>query len=189
MARRSTRVQPGAKAPRTDIVVGRQPIARAYHVQDLKPKSGGPWTREHDKLAWTDPTTGLECIVRRMRRGYLGAFVGIPRTHPLFAYSAAAIPPGMLRTHGGIDYAQACDSPGPEDRSICHVHSGSVESHDDAWWIGTFCDKIGDLIPDDVSHAAEARRHGIDQVYKDERYAVELCTALAHDVAAAGDLR
>lgn len=87
------------------------------------------------------------------------------------------------------DYAQACDHRGPEDRSICHVHRGAFESKDDAWWIGTSCDEIGDLVPDDPSHAAEARRLGIEQVYRNEHYAVELCTMLAHDLAAVGELR
>lgn len=189
MAKRSTKVARVASTASTDVVVGSQPIAKAYHVTDLKPKATGPWTVEHEKLAWTDPKTGLDCIVRRMGKGHFGAFVAVPRAHPLHAYSAEAIPPGLLRTHGGIDYAQACDNRGPEDRSICHVHRGAFEGKDDVWWIGTSCDEIGDLVPDDPSHAAEARRLGIEQVYRNEHYAVELCTTLAHDLAAVGELR
>lgn len=185
MAKRRTKVA----APSTDVVVFGRRIEKAYRVPDLRPKSSGPWTREHDKLAWTDPATGLDCIVRRMLKGHLGVFVSVRRGHPLFGYSANAMPTGMLRAHGGVEYAQACDSRGPEDRSICHVHSGNVETHDDSWWIGTAFDRIEDLIPDDVGHAANARRLGIDQVYRDEGCAIDLCTELARDLALLGEVR
>lgn len=189
MAKRRTRFVPAAVAPSTGIVVSGRRIEKAYRVPDLQPKRPGPWTREHDKLAWADPATGLDCIVRRLAKGHLGAFVAVRRTHPLFGYAADAIPPGLLRTHGGVDYAQACDDRGPEDRSICHVHRGNIERHDDSWWIGTACDEIEDLIPDDVGHATAARRLGIDQTYRDEVYAIDLCTALAHDLALLGEVR
>ena len=189
MAKRTTGVAGVASTARTDIFVGSQLIAKAYRVPDLKPKAKGPWTREHDKLAWADPDTGLDCIVRRMVMGHLGVFVAVRRGHPLYGYSADAIPPGLLRTHGGVDYAQACDDRGPEDRSICHVHRGNVERHDDSWWIGTACDGMEDLIPDDVGHATAARCLGIDQTYRDEGYAIDLCTALAHDLALLGEVR
>ena len=191
MAKRTSKSVARRFAVRTDLVIAGRHIEVAYRVPDLQPRLQGPWSLEHDKIAWTDPATGLHCIVRRMRGGNLGAFVAVPRGHAIFGYSAEAIPPGLLRTHGGVDYAQACDDRGPEDRSICHVHvhSGNVERHDDAWWLGTVCDEIGDLIPDDVGHATEARRLGIDQVYRDEGYAIDLCTALAHDLALLGETR
>ncbi|GAA0671739.1 hypothetical protein FHT00_001846 [Sphingomonas insulae] len=189
MAKRRTSAPPATVAPSTGIVLSGRRIEKAYSVPDLQPKTSGPWRREHDKLAWTDPATGLDCIVRRMNRGHLGAFVAVRRGHPLFGYSAGAIPPGLLRTHGGVDYAEACDDRGPEDRSICHVHSGSVEHVDDAWWIGTTCDQITDLVPDDIGHATEARRLGIDQVYRDEAYAIDLCTDLARDLTLLGEVR
>lgn len=185
MAKRRTK----AAAPSTDVVVSGQRIEKAYSVPDLQPKTSGPWTREHDKLAWTDPATGFDCIVRRMLKGHLGVFVAVRHGHPLFGYSADAMPPDLLRTHGGVDYAKACDERGPENRSICHVHSGNFEAHDDSWWIGTAFDQIEDLIPDDVGHAAEARRLGIDQVYRDEKYAIDLCTDFARDLALLGEVR
>lgn len=178
-----------AVAPSYGIVVSGRRIEKAYRVPDRQPKASGPWTREHDKLAWTDPATGLDCIVRRMDRGHLGVFVAVRREHPLFGYSADAMPPGLLRTHGGVDYAEACDNRGPEDRSICHVRSGNVEAHDDSWWIGTAFDGIKDLIPEDDGHANEARRLGIDQVYRNEEYAIDLCTHLARDLALLGEVR
>jgi hypothetical protein len=185
MAKRRTK----AAAPSTDVVVSGRRIGKAYRVPDLQPNSCGPWTREHDKLAWVDPATGLDCIVRRLEKGNLGVFVAVRREHPLFGYSANAMPAGLLRAHGGVGYAQACDDRGPEDRSICHVHSGNVEAHDDSWWIGSAFDAIEDLIPADDGHAAEARRLGIDQRYRDEDYAVDLCTHLARDLAMLGEVR
>ncbi|MFW8292632.1 hypothetical protein ACOIC7_29120, partial [Klebsiella pneumoniae] len=82
----------------------------------------------------------------------------------LHGWSADAIPPDLVDVPGGLEYSAACDARGPEERSICHVHSSSAA--DDLWWFGAECNHISDLKPDDRHHADEAQRLGIAQTYR-----------------------
>lgn len=180
MAKRSTKpVKPAA--PRTDLVLCGQRMEAAYSVPAVQPVAEGRWRVEPDKVAWTDQATGFPCIIRREEGGHLGAYVGLPRAHPLYGYEADAIPAGLLSVPGGLDYAAPCDEHGPESRSICHVRGGG--RHDDLWWVGVVCNRIGDLIPDDQAHAREAQRLGIRQVYRDAKELFGVCTDLAAELA------
>lgn len=183
MAKRPGKAVAPAAAPQTDIVVSGRRIEAAYRVPDLQPSAKGEWRREPDKLAWTDPATGYPCIIRRNEDGHLSGFVGIPATHPLFLFSADAIPGGLIDAHDGIDYAEPCDETGPEERSVCHVPD-RARSHDDRHWIGFSCNRVDDLVPDDASHAREAQRLGIDQIYRTAEYVLAECTSLATQLKA-----
>ncbi len=155
----------------------------AYRVPDLQPSAKGAWRREPDKLAWTDPATGYPCIIRSNEGGHLSGFVGVPAGHPLFGWSADALPPGLMEVHGGLDYAQPCDESGPEERSVCHV-GDRARGHDDRWWVGFSCNQLADLVPDDPAHTREAQRLGIEQTYRDAEYVFDQCTDLASQLKA-----
>jgi len=175
----------------SDIVVEGQPVDVAYRVPAVQPAAAGPWRAEADKIAWTDPHTGYPCIIRRERNGgHLAFFVGLPESHPLYGWEAKAIPASLVDVPGGLDYSAPCDQNGPEDRSICHVPTGAT--HGDLWWLGTRCNRITDLIPDDKRHAARAQRLGITQIYRSVGELFTRCTILASnlkDLEAEGDRR
>ena len=159
----------------------------AYNVPAVQPDAEGKWRVEPDKVAWTDRQTGYPCIIRREDGGHLGAYVGLPRSHPLYGFEADAVPPDLVSVPGGLDYAAPCDEHGPESRSICHV--GRCARHDDLWWVGTVCNRISDLIPDDAKHAQEAQRLGIRQSYRDAQTLYGVCTDLATELKALEDER
>lgn len=186
MAKRSKSIARTA-ARRTDVVVCGQRMEAAYSVPALQPEANGQWRVEPDKIAWTDHRTGYPCIIRREEKGHLGAYVGVARGHPLFGYEADAVPTGLLSASGGIDYAAPCDQHGNESQSICHVRGGA--RHDDLWWLGTVCNRIGDLIPDDMAHAREAQRLGITQTYRDAETLFRVCTDLAAELKILEDER
>lgn len=179
MARRATKTTPAAVAY-NDLVLCGQKMDVAYSVPAIQPAADGQWRVEPDKIAWTDPTTGYPCIIRRERGGHLGAYVGLHRQHPLYGYEADAIPPDVVSV--ALDYAEPCDHNGEESRSICHVRRGA--RHDDLWWVGTVCSRLTDLIPDDAKHAAEAQRLGIKQTYRSAEALFGVCTDLAAELKA-----
>jgi hypothetical protein len=177
MARRNDKVT--WSSAKTKIVLCGQPVDVAYHVPDVQPAATGRWRAEADKIAWTDTTTNYACVIRREKKGgHLAYFVGLPQSHPLNGWAADAIPPGLVHVAGGLDYSAACDQTGPEDRSICHVPSGSSHAAD-IWWLGASCNHITDIIPDDREHAAKAQQLGIAQEYRDVAEVYARCIALA----------
>lgn len=65
-----------------------------------------PWQAEPDKRQWTDPATGLVClIVRSPVTGALCGYVGIPSGHRCHGADYEAID---VAVHGGLTYAAAC---------------------------------------------------------------------------------
>ncbi len=191
MAKRITKPAEPA-APRTDLVLCGQRMEAAYTVPAVQPAAAGPWRAEADKIAWTDPDTGYPCIIRRERNGgHLAYYVGLPTCHPLYGWNAKAIPADLVDVPGGLDYSAPCNQSGPEDRSICHVPTQSTHD-DDLWWLGTRCNRITDLIPDNEQHAAKAQRLGIAQQYRSAGEIFTRCTILASnlkDLEAEGDRR
>lgn len=173
-------------AVRSDRTICDQSMEAVYHVPALQPALRGPWSSEADKLAWTDPATGLHCIIRRAPGGFLCGYVAVGLGHPLFGFRADAVPTAMSAVHGGLTYAAPCDEQAPEETSICHVAEGQL-THTDQWWFGFSCNQITDLIPEDDAHATKAQQLGLDQEYRDERYLVGACTELAGQLSSAAD--
>lgn len=164
-------------------------VDAVYHVAALHKDGPGPWSGEADKIAWTDPSTGLGCIIRRERHGkHLGGYVGVPIGHPLFGVEWSAIPAGLdIEVHGGITYSAACDESGPHEIAICHVPRGSSHGSDGAiWWLGFQCDQITDLVPDRMQDRVSdtALVHGVKREYRDEAYVHGQVTDLAAQLAA-----
>lgn len=173
-------------AVRSERTICGQSMEAVYHVPALQPALRGPWSSEADKLAWTDPATGLCCIIRRAPGGFLRGYVAVGLGHPLFGFRADAVPTAISAVHGGLTYAAPCDEQAPEETSICHVAERQL-THADQWWFGFSCNQITDLIPEDAAHAAKAQHLGLDQEYRHERYLVGACTQLARQLTSAAD--
>ncbi len=167
-------------------VVSGQPMDAVYYVPALQPKLAGTWRREPDKLAWIDPSTGLQCIIRRAEKGFLCGYVAVDLDHPLFGFRADAVPAGFISVHGGLNYAAPCDEQAPEEFSICHVSDPlpvQGGGSKDQWWFGFSCNQTADMIPGDEAHAEKAEQLAIDQEYRDEQFLFHQCSKLAAQLA------
>lgn len=184
MARTPKTGSTGLPTSHRSHVVHGQEMEAVYRVPGLQPKAAGPWRREAEKIAWTDPQTGLACIVRREQDGNLAGYVAVEPGHPLYGFDAHAIPREAIQVHGGLSYSAPCDETGPEAVSVCHV-SDRRARHDDKWWLGFACDKIYDFVPENPFNALSARTLGIEQTYRDEEYVVLQCMDLAAQLNAA----
>lgn len=181
------------------------PGADVFFDAEVKPTVSAPWRGEADKVAWRDPVTGYECIIMRdSRYGFLGGYVGVPASHPLYEFNRDAIPSDIgIEVHGGITYAAKCqDGPEPqrvpryESRRICHVLVGYHPITDGsdyrvqdahAWWFGFTCDHIADVVPADRRHASRGASLGIVQVYRDDAYVLAEVRNLAVQLRAIAD--
>ena len=181
------------------------PAAEVFFDDEVKPKVSGPWLGEADKVAWRDPVTGYECIIMRDSfGGFLGGYVGVPASHPLYEFEHDAIPADIgIEVHGGVTYAAMCEEgPAPqrvpryESRRICHVLVGYHPITDatgykvedaHAWWFGFTCDHIADVVPTDRSHASSGASVGIVQVYRNDAYVLQEVRNLAVQLRAIAD--
>ncbi len=178
-------------------------VDAVYSVPSVHPFKAGPWALEADKIAWTDPMSGLACIIRRSGpTGCLEGYVGVGPEHPLFGVTPGALVGLGLHTHGGISYAQPCARNEHASVSVCHLvgpsevlfsHGpASVEGadHDDAWWFGFTCDHASDVIPSSRSSGRTKLPDGINApVYRDEAFVHRECVHLAAQLKALADGR
>lgn len=130
--------------------------------------------------------------------------MGVPPTHPLYGFDEGAIPPD-IDVHGGITYAKACQH-GPsaarrlraEARRICHppdrapksdatVYATDYRVHRDAWWIGFTCDKVYDVVPNDLDASKRFLRAEIGATYRDDDYVCREIEHLARQLKAIAD--
>jgi hypothetical protein len=150
-----------------------------HRVRSRHPRGKGPWKHEAEKISWTDQASGMRCIILRDDEGTLGGYVALEQNHPLYGFSAQAIPEGLgITVHGGITYAEACDEDGPEDERICHPHAVA----DPLWWVGFTCDHDYDLTPGE--RPTLAAENG--QAYRDEAYVYRQTVGLAAQLNAIG---
>jgi len=193
--------------PKRDVVVtlngGREPVPveATYLVPKVHPSAPGPWSGEHDKVAWRDAATGYPCIIRRSPiTGHLGGYVAVPPGHPVHGWPASALIGLHVAVHNSISYAAACERGMPEALSICHVapvvsrperqvvhrNAAAEEPHDDAWWFGFECNGPGDVLPDDRMRRADGRPLDgvVERTYRDEAFVHGECTRLAMQFAA-----
>lgn len=185
-------------------------VDAVFSVPAVHPREPGPWAREADKIAWTDPMTGLGCIIRRSPIGqHLCGYVSVPPGHPLFGRRVNTMRDHLIGVHGGLDYSAACQAWEPEEISVCHpsegvarrlvsptfkqkVHANEVaESGDDAWWFGFSCDKADDVKPDaQARYRADQLLDGVvDPTYKTEAFVYRECVRLAAQLKAIGEGR
>jgi hypothetical protein len=165
------------------------------------PKAPGPWQAEPDKIAWVDPRTGKDCILLRQRGGEWAGYVAVDPAHPLWGFSADAIPASAgLVVHGPIDYAAPCEDNKDPEISVCDITSGRLRTSHQApprrastsgdvdrtnWWFGFSADQPGDHVP--------GRSRPLDreegQVYRDIDYMFGEVTTLASQLNALEDDR
>lgn len=112
-----------------------------YHTVDKSTWGAGPWQNEPDKMQFSDPVTGLPCLIVRNPGGALCGYVGVPTDHPYYGKKWSDV---GANVHGGITFAAMCQ-PGAEDHAICHI-PGPDES-DQVWWLGFDCAHHMDFCP------------------------------------------
>lgn len=148
----------------------------------------GPWQSEPDRLQWTDPATGLVCLIQRAPvTGALCGYVGVPPGH---RYHGAEYNEIDVEVHYGLTYAAHCD--GDPEHGICHVPAPGEP--DDVWWLGFDCSHLlGDVSPKinatlkDIGHKFSAHVSayvGQEDVYRDIAYVRRECERLAAQISA-----
>lgn len=156
-------------------------------IPERHPRGPGPWDQEPDKLAWTDPATGLACIVLRQDDGTLSGYVAVDYGHPLWGFAFDAVPSAIGKApHRGIDYAELCSHTGPERIRVCHTRPAQMQrnapqgadaaGYDDKWWFGFSTSEPGDLVP----NGAKPQLHREEgEVYRNLDYVFEQTRTLA----------
>jgi hypothetical protein len=187
--------------PIHDHRIGGQIANTALRIPDRHPEGIGPWQMEADKVAWIDPATGLECIIRRSNRGgHLCGYVAVGPDHPLFGFDTAAVAALGVSSHGRLSHAKPCERRRPDSISASRVRQGAVgpavtnrnaaspAEHDPSWWIGFSCDHPADLQPKIGGAGVENRaaRGGMAVVYRDEAYVFAHVVDLAAQLHAIG---
>lgn len=160
---------------------------RTWTTIDKTGWADGPWMDEPDKEQWTDPSTGLPCLLKRnARSGALCGYVGVPEGHPWYGVNYATIP--VWAADRELTYSGLCE-PGPEDRTICHVPAPGEP--DRVWWLGFHTAGPWDIQPgqdfEDTQLGFALMRMG-DEVYRDTGYVKSACAALAACAGAVSSL-
>lgn len=148
---------------------------RYENVVDKSAWGEGPWQSEPDKVQWTDPTTGLPCLIVRSPSGALCGYVGIAEGHPAFEQDYSNVD---VEVHGGLTYADHCQT-GPENHAICHIPEPGQSDH--VWWLGFDCAHLNDLAPKYASLPRVAIFS--NEVYRDMDYVRGQVTDLARQLA------
>lgn len=171
----------------------------------------GPWVSEPDKVQFTDPATGLPCLIVRNRLGALCGYVGVAPGHPAYGRDYTDELVSGLRVHGGLTFADRCQPVGvghggaARDREllrsgarvlpgvdvdewrVCHVPAPGEP--DDVHWFGFDCAHAWDLVPG--MNALSRRMGGLyattareeREVYLDLAYVRGECRDLAAQLA------
>ena len=158
-----------------------------FKIPARHPHGEGPWDNEADKIAWIDERTGTPCIILRQTNGTLSGYAAVEPGHPLYGYNHDAIPSELrVVSHGGLNYAEACNQTMPEAVSVCHVeppkrpHSDMPDrfAHDgDLWWFGFDTNHAYDFVPNE--RIPQGQRIHDGKVYRDQAYVYRECIKLA----------
>lgn len=114
----------------------------SYHTIDKSTWGAGPWQDEPDKVQFTDPDTGLPCLIVRNHSGALCGYVGVSRKHPLFKKNYNDFD---AQVHGGLTFSDVCQDTPEECHGVCHTVKNGED--DLAWWFGFDCAHYGDYCP------------------------------------------
>lgn len=171
---------------------------KTYTTVDKADWDRGPWDDEPDKMSWTDPTTGLPCLIVRNGGGALCGYVGVNPDHPWhgvdygghivegcesirregYCWEDGHSPESTIRVHGGLTFASGCRHGEDESVGICHIPDPGQPA--DVWWFGFDCAHYMDVSP---AHLRRYREAGIgqlsDEVYRDVGYVREQVEGLA----------
>lgn len=132
----------------------------------------GPWDDEPDKRQWSDPSTGLPCLIVRGPSGALCGYVGVSAGHPQYEMEDADV-----EVHGGITYSAFCQADGGH---ICHE---TCDEHDKVWWLGFDCSHSGDMRPMYANNGLSIY-DDYGNSYKDFSYVEREVSDLARQLAA-----
>lgn len=137
----------------------------------------GEWDGEPDKKQWTDPATGLPCLIVRGPAGALCGYVGVSNGHPAFEKDYTNVD---VECHGGLTFADHC-SPHKDDpeKGICHVVQPGDD--DNVWWLGFDCAHSWDVRPKDEGRFP---RFSEDSNYKTIGYVTRQVESLAAQLKA-----
>lgn len=153
---------------------------KEYRTYDKSSWSRGEWDNEPDKKQWSDPATGLPCLIVRNRLGALCGYVGVPESHPCFmaSYDEASEKCPAISVHGGLTFDGFCKTNGDEADSICHaVEPGE---NDRVWWLGFDCAHCMDRC--DMARPDPRFPHR-DDVYRNFAYVTAEVTNLAQQLS------
>ncbi len=144
----------------------------------------GPWLEEPDKMSWTDPGTGLPCLIVRGPLGALCGYVGVDETHEWHGQEYHRVP---VDVHGGLTFADACDPGENQETGICHIPKPGASDH--VWWFGFDCAHYMDYVP---AMAESMKKYSQDfdppemytrtETYKAISYVMAQCTQLARQL-------
>ena len=143
-----------------------------YHTVDKSTWPDGPWKKEYDKVQYTDPATGMPCLIVRGPSGALCGYVGVDEKHPFYKKSYEEVP---VDAHGGLTYSAHCTE---GEHGICHIPEEGEP--DNVWWLGYDCAHLGDLCP--AHHGFGS--FGYEATYKDMDYVKEGNADLARQLVA-----
>ncbi|MBM4072609.1 MAG: hypothetical protein FJ271_27330 [Planctomycetes bacterium] len=101
----------------------------------------GPWRHEVDKKQWTDPKTGMACLIVRTPMGHLCGYVGVPEGHKLHGADYHMVDADV---HGGLTFADHCHPGESEATGVCHL---TEPGDPEVWWFGFDCAHSGDMSP------------------------------------------
>lgn len=124
---------------------------RTYTTIEKSGWGPGPWQDEPDKLSWTNPETGLPCLIVRNRLGALCGYAGVAPEHPWHGRAHNEREDGgdeldsIISVHGGLTFSAGCDDEGDEASSICHIPEPGQT--DNVWWFGFDCAHGWDVVP------------------------------------------
>jgi hypothetical protein len=155
---------------------------KTWATTDKSAWGDGPWQAEPDKEQWTDPDTGLPCLLKRNMFGSLCGYVGVGEGHPWFGKDRDEID---ADAHGGLNYASFCED-GDEAHTICHVPAPGEP--DRVYWLGFDCGHAWDFQPRLPSMSPHLPSGLFDnQVYRDADYVKAECARLAAQAKAASE--
>lgn len=161
-----------------------------WRFRDRSKWGAGPWNDEPDKLQWTDPATGLPCLIHRNYWGAWCGYVGLPQAHPDYLKPYEDV---EVCVHGGLTFADRCspDHDPQTGEGICHLPEPGEP--DDVWWLGFDCGHAWDLQPgmlEIIGRAGllEDRERLIraligSAIYRDMAFVRSECASLASQLA------
>ena len=97
-------------------------------VVDKSTWGDGPWQAEPDKKQWSDPATGLPCLIVRGPVGALCGYVGVSPDHPLYGKGHDDLD---VEVHGGLTFARGCE-PEPTEQNWSEWRAGILAGEDEA---------------------------------------------------------
>lgn len=146
-----------------------------YQFIDKSKWPSGVWSSEPDKIQWQDDTTGLPCLILRVKHsGHLCGYVGVPPGHPWFEMAYEDVP---VEIHWGLTFANFCQH--GEEHGVCHVTA--PEEPDRVWWLGFDCGHCEDLSPAYSKEMYEMFLREWNE-YRDVEYVRGQCRSLAKQI-------